>query len=745
MLIDILNFIFVYLFSGFILSLFIKLLTKKVFDNKLIFLLGYGISPLLISLLLYYLYSFFPSRDWIFYALIIYAVFAIFFIVSIKGIKRVRIKNILEKIKGVLNKTFQLDIFKKILLAFVLFVVIFTLIRNIFYPTTYTDAVEYLKQGFVYSQDHSHDRLKKRGTFSNFDKNNPLYGPEDKFQMNKAIRPALPIFYSFFYKDKNPTLLNFFSIDFIYSYYFLCLFSIVAYIINRFKPKNTLLGLTFLLSCYFLTKLSYSNYKIIITAFFAVTSLFLLYKINKNKKWVPAIFLGILCGLMIFINYTGLVIFGIISLIGLFSYKTKFSNKLVIILIILIFSSFFSGGEIKGYKNFIFNKNFLSSENMKGTYDSREFNSRLEGEGRKDLAEVVEGEDKKDLAEVVEGEDKKEILLYTLITKKLQAFTQFQFFGFIFWLFLVILIMILIKKRKLDRFSKINLAFIFIFFFIFFDPFFLNPHKYAYVLSLGYRYTATLSVFVAIFVALHYENFLIILKKIKLNYLKFILILFPLFVLMVREYMAKNLMTILKKITILTNPDNYYIEKLNLFLIYFAIFCFAFFIFIFIYQKNKQKHQLNLVNILFILSFFIFSPLFTINSNQNIINTFKYAFNKNASLKIQKVSKNKSEKSTFEVINYINQGIDPNSVIVLKNMPISFNFWLYTKNNRRISEYDNYLLKNKDYQNYPEDFYLLSNNDSRFEKNKIQTGINCSMEKEMNYSILWKCKKDSEF
>ncbi|MDZ7611972.1 MAG: hypothetical protein U5L10_04375 [Candidatus Moranbacteria bacterium] len=737
MFIDILNFIFVYFISGLILSLIIQKFAKKTLDKSLVFILGFGISPLLVSLVLYYLYSFFPGKEWFFYAIIIYTFYAILFILSYEEAKILHPKKIFPFAIKVFEKTVKLDIYKKILLGFVLFVVLFTFARNVFYPTTYTDAVEYLKQGFVYSQEHSHEKLLKKDTFSDFNENNPLYGPKDEFQMNKAIRPALPIFYSFFYKNDSPNSFNFFSINFIYSYYFLLCIIVVAYIIKKNKSKYVIIGLSLLLSCYFFTKLSYSNYKTMLTAFLASASLFLLYKITRNKSWPPAIFLGILCGLMSFVNYTGLVISGIIFLIGIFALKTDLKRKLLTILIIFITFAIFSGGEVTQYQNFIFKKSFLSFENRNETYDSKEFNSRLAGEGKKNATEKGD-EKEKDATE--KGGEKDGFKTYTLVTKKLQAFTQVQFFGFIFWLFLVILILSLIKKTRFNKFSKINLPFILLFFFVFFDPFFLNPHKFAYVLSLGYRYTAILSVFVAIFIAMNYEVFLDVLKKIRLTHLKFLLTLpLILFIPTIRDYMVECLMSLLDKITILTNSNSYYLDKLNSFLLLLAVSSLTLFIFIYFYQKYKKKEAFNMVNLLFIIIFFIIPSLFTINNNQSIINTFKYSLHKNEALKIQKASKNKGEKTAFEAIDYINQSIDSNSQIVLKDMPFSFNFWLYTKNNRRIvKDEDDFLHGNQT----PRSFYLLSSKQGDLsEDNKISETSNCFLDEKLNYSTVWKCQK----
>jgi hypothetical protein len=537
MFLDILNFIFVYFISGLILSLFIKKVTKNIFDKELVFILGYGISPLLISLILYYLYLFFPEKSWIFYGIIIYNIFIILFIFCKKELKTIKFQKKCFSI--FFRKIKTLNIFKKILLAFVLFMVVFTVIRNVAYPTTYTDAVEYLQQGFVYSQDHSHEKFNKREAFSDFNKNNPLGGPENEYKMNKAIRPALPIFYSFFYINETPTSLHFFSIKFIYTYYFLLCLVIFVYIINKFKPKNILIGLTLLLSCYFFTKLSYLNYKAIITAFLSLSSLFILYKLTKSKNWHHAIFLGVLCGLMSYINYTGLIISGILFLLGLFFYKSNLREKILVVLMILLTFAFFSGGEIGQYQDFIFKKSFISFENQEGTFESSEFISRL-GSENKNQQIKEDGNNREDTSSSIFNQK-----LDTLITKKLQAFTQIQFFGFVFWLFLIVLLLLIIKRRKISDFSKINLAFITLFFFIFFDPFFLNPHKFAYVLSLGYRYTAILSVFIAIFITLNYQTILNILKRIEIKYLKGAIISSALFLPPIREFFNNQLSSII--------------------------------------------------------------------------------------------------------------------------------------------------------------------------------------------------------
>jgi len=148
-----------------------------------------------------------------------------------------------------------------------------------------------------------------------------------------------------------------------------------------------------------------------------------------------------MCGLITYINYSGAMITGILFIVGLIFFKSKISKKFCVIAIALIFFIFFSGGEFSQYKNFIFNKNLISLENQEKTFESNELESY----------------------KIREKEDEK-----------------IKFFGLIYLFFLFILILTLAKRKRIDLFSKLNLSFIGLFFFIVMDPFFLNPHKYAY-------------------------------------------------------------------------------------------------------------------------------------------------------------------------------------------------------------------------------------------------------------------------
>ena len=732
MLVHIINFLFVYAISGLIISFVIRKFSKSTISNELSLLLGYGISPLLISLFVYYLYLIFPGNSWRFYAIVIYAIFSIFFLFS-----KNQIITLLEYIKNIsFDKYFKkytiIDTSSKILLVFVLFMTVFTISRNVFYNTTYTDAIKYLKQGFVYSYDRSLDRLETKEPFDKFDAENPLYGPEEKYIMAKAIRPAIPVFYSFFYTDNNPNDFIFSSIKFVYSYYFVLLVLLFIYILSQFNKNNILLGLTILLSCYFFTKLSYSNYKEIIIAFFALLSLFILHKTIQKKTAIYAMLLGILCGLMGYINYSGLVIAGLIFLSGIIFFRSTLKIKISLIFITLLFFVIFSGNEVLQYKNFIFQKKLISVKNQEQTFKSNEFRNRLITE--KKISDKKTQRTISDQEKETSVSDQKIDTLYILLTKKLQGLTQIQFFGLTFWFFLLIIILGLIKKKRLDFFSKLTLFFIFSFFMVFSDPFFLNPHKYAYVLSIGYRYTALIVPIVAIFIAVNYQFFLEIINKIKIIHLQPIIILSALLLNSVREYSSLIIFEIFKKITIFTNPHEYYLLKINLFLILLAFFSIILFVFILFYRKKFYwKKEFPMTSVLFILILFIFPSLFTLNNNQNVINTFRYSLSNNIPYKLEKVLPNKKEKDAFLAINYINKhvGSDMPVLITTKQFnSIKYNFWLYTANNKRLVSIDSL---EEGALPLGESYLLINKSEDKKIKNK------CSIEKTFYNTILLKC------
>ena len=561
---DILNFLFVYIISGLILSLVIKHLLRESFDTKLSFLLGYGISPLLISLLLYYLYLFFPGKEWRFYVFIIYSIFVILLLIFLKQIKILFSMNIKKITFLILNKIKKINVFSKIIVIFILSIVLFSFVRGIIYPNTWIDNFIYLRQGYVYSYDRSLDRLETRVPFSEFN-NNIIAPPEQSFIMNTAVRPALPILYSFFFKDKIISEFEYFSVRFIYFYYFLLSIFALYYFLKKNKAR-ALIGVLAFVSCYYVVAFTivFNSKEIILTflSFFSVMLISLIKERDAFAKLKYAIIIGILIGLSIFINTSGIIIGGILIL--LFLKEIGITKKvwpliLTTTLLIVVFSSF----EIKGLYKFILNKNLLSTQNTTATFNSSELQNYK-------ITSISN-------TSTINNQPANASKLSILILGKLQGLTQVQFYGFLFIIFLITLVRTL-KNHSLNSVTKNVLLYMGLFFFIIMDPFFLNPHKYAYVLSISPKYTVLLTIFAAFFIAYHFNN-LIKIQEIKNRKLFFLIsscLLFFVSIISLISPFRKILANIsysffLSKIIPLYNDADYYIKILNNFILTLSI------------------------------------------------------------------------------------------------------------------------------------------------------------------------------
>jgi hypothetical protein len=387
-----------------------------------------------------------------------------------------------------------------------------------------------------------------------------------------------------------------------------------------------------------------------------------------------------MCGLITYINYSGAIITGILFIVGLIFFKSKISKKFCVIAIALIFFIFFSGGEFSQYKNFIFNKKLISLENQEKTFESKELESYKirEKESEKTLKE----------SEKTLKEDEKINKKDILIKGKLQGFTQIQFFGLIYLFFLFILILTLAKRKRIDLFSKLNLSFIGLFFFIVMDPFFLNPHKYAYVLSISPKYTFLLLPFVVLLISQNFKYFNQYLNKFKTKYL-LLLGIIPFFLLFprIKYFSSIVLYRIVKNFIPLYNSQEYYLERIDKLLtwtIFSSILIFAFYI---INNIKKEKNNNNaLKEFIFILLIFVIPYFYILSNNYNIINTFRY-INSEDTLKTLKTTENPKSKTLYQAIYYINNELPTYEKIFIHFKAPTTSYskaWYYIKNNQRL-------------------------------------------------------------
>jgi len=672
------NFIFLYIISGIILTAQIKKLPSFFSESGLSYFVGFGISPFFISIILYYLYLFAPGREWFFYSSIIYIVYLFILISNITETKKVIVDstkflaNLLSKIVSLLKSS---ALPNKLYISFVLFVVLFVFVKGLAYPFTWPDMSSYLEQGYILTNNRSLNSLVDR---------DPLCEGTSCFQVNPAVCPAIPLLQSFLYhKAENFYDNSFRGIRFVYFYYFflsLCIFIYIFLEINN-NRELLLLGLTLWLSSYSFSHLMIFGFKEIIYIFIILANLYIIYLLNIKKETNVnlsffSIIIGALLGIGIFLNFDGVIIAGIILLILLFSgKKTNFSikNKSISLALISLLIILFGGRVLyTETSQFIFNKGLISNGNRTETF----FSKSNELEGHSITEEKID-----------EKQNQGKILSEILMKGKLQSFTQPQFHGLIFFLFLFSLIFYIKDKKGRNLFISIIGFFVLLYSFVIRDPFFLNPHRYAYVLAISQKYTTLLIPLASVFVAYNYS--LVYKFLIKYKYLKYISI-FSIFIIpSIRNHAVHVLYDVIRKASPLQNPKIYYLDRLNILLLYFPLFSLISFSVLLYLEKYKRKTESErkvFQNLIFISLFFIIPYTITLNNNQSIGGTITHIFSSDID-KLRTYPAD-ADKKLYKMIDFVNKNIDLNKKILVvpgaKGFPNSRKSKRFTYNPDRI-------------------------------------------------------------
>lgn len=681
MFIDILNFIFVYVISGLILSAIIHSFFQKDAGKKFSLLFGYGIAPLLISLLLCYLYYFFPHRLWGFYASIIYTIFLISLCLlsaQISSYLKINLRKIATQAKIF---AISCNFLSKIMLIFIFFITFISFVLGSIYPSTWADSHPYLRQGYVYSQDRSLDRLETRTLFSDFN-GNKITPPSETYEMDTAIRPALPILYSFFFRKSIISETEYFSTRFIYFYYFLLSIFALYYYLRKHR-FHALAGVCIFLSCYY--SLAFGpllGAKEIILLFLSFFSIMLTNEIKKATdpaRYKYAIAVGLLIGLAMYINLSGIIIGGIIFLLLLKEFGIS-KRAIPLIFFAALSITVFSGFEIDSIPKFILNRNSLAIKNTSTTFSSGELNNYKIGTLQNKKA-------------TLNAQPDSSLKLSVMLMGKLQGITQIQFYGFIFIIFLITLFRTL-KDRSLNDTSKNVMLYMILFFFIVMDPFFLNPHKDAYILSISPKYTVLLTIFAAFFIATHFDSLTKIQEK---STNKIILLLFSYFMFfssilclipLARKMFVDIIFFLLSKIIPLYNDTDYYLSVLNNFTMFLAIAYIGIFLIFYALKKFNKIREISLTSMLsasIIVFLFIFPNLFTLSLNYNIRYALTHLFHPNDAGKIAATTNIPTDKQLFTIIDYINNHVRDNEKIYVAVFGDNNNVWYLTNNNQRLT------------------------------------------------------------
>jgi len=219
------------------------------------------------------------------------------------------------------------------------------------------------------------------------------------------------------------------------------------------------------------------------------------------------------------------------------------------------------------------------------------------------------------------------------------------------------------------------------------DPFFLNPHKYAYVLSISQKYTFLLLPFIVLFTSFNFKYLNEYFSKFRERYILFLSII-PFFLLIpkIKNFLKINLYEITKKIIPFYNGQEYYLLKIEKIFIWMIFLSFLVYIFYIINNVKKRKNDIIFKKFIFLLIFFIVPYFYILSNNYNIINTFRYIISENT-LKNQKIVESLKAKNLYHAIHYINNGLPENSKILIhfeKPNNLYLNAWFYTRNNQRL-------------------------------------------------------------
>ncbi|MBP9818066.1 hypothetical protein KBC75_04980 [Candidatus Shapirobacteria bacterium] len=584
-------------------------------------------TPVLLSLVNYGLFFFFPGRPIFFYL----SIFTILLIISFIFGRHYQFQLPTIKINH--------DFFTKTILLLSSTLLILISLRMWFWPINWDDQIYYIEQSYSIGQDRSIDRFINWGFFQN----NQLH-----FQTNPAIRPGLPLLQSIAsYFSTNIQDAVLFS-RLITTYFFWLLLCILVYL----QPKTWPLTIFFTLTCYIFVNLSIFGFKELVL----ISQTLICLKVLSETKKLPIrqmVLIGICFGLMSYINYSGAIISFIVYVILLVFQKNNSFFKLLAGPVFLVLITIFSGLEIIYFLGVALDGSFQKIDikqqtatvlNRLNITSKTSINSNSGAEpsssyGRSELASY-------DINNATE--------MYT--KGKLQGLFQIQYFGLIFDLLLITIIFNILPTIN-DNFNKYILGFVLLFFAIFLDIFHLVHHPYAEVLSISHKYTAFLVPFASLIISSLWPWWTKQFQKIPPKFFLIISLVSSIFLVFYFSFTANLLLSICNLFIPTHNSPSYYLSVITLALQVFRIINIITLlvgIIFYLIHKNTviswwQEHQLS--TLIIIITFFYFPFLLFFHTNFGIDYTLINSF----SSPPQKLSKIKGWESIYTTVNFLNE------------------------------------------------------------------------------------------
>ena len=345
----------------------------------------------------------------------------------------------------------------------------------------------------------------------------------DEYRYNSAVRPGIPSLSALTIVMAGSD--DYFSFKFISVYYYFLLLGLFLFVVvelsKRLKQDTHMAifyGVLFYTFSWTLARSYIFNSKEIIIYFLLILSLYLTYRlIELGKRSTHLEFLlGVSIGLNAFVNLHGIIIGVFLFLILILFSSLQWKDRIRQCVFIFLMQLFFGAFEFIGMFGFIFSKNLNAIKDfLTNTFvyikkslividtpkisisdpipelsisNSKEAVSNIQDKGHQSLYQVSNIRD-----------------LY--LKAKFQILTNVGVFGFYFWFFLGVCIFCW-KKIFCSSLGKIIVIFMFTYFLIIIDPFGLNRHRYAIILSGSPKYASLILFLSLIFVSVYADYFL---------------------------------------------------------------------------------------------------------------------------------------------------------------------------------------------------------------------------------------------
>lgn len=642
---------------GFIAHTFCaKILAEKIKQVPL-FLLAYGIAPLLSGLVFYCLIWISPGASKLLYLAGCFVFWLLISLYSFGYWKKAVLsyRDIFVKLASFIRNG------KFIFIAPIVFFLCLFSIQALFYPVIDNDSALYLNQSEAVYGYRNLDWQKEEAV--------SIRG-KDEYAYNPMIRPAIPSFIAF-------SLLigksggDDFIFKFFPTYYYFLLLGIFLFIIHELsedlrqdKNKALFSGFVFFVFSWTLTRAYIFNSKETIIYFLTLLGIYLTYlliKIRKRDLFLE-ITLGFLLGMNAFVNLHGIII-GIFVLLLLFLLSSLYWHQRMSQVIFIFFVQLFAGAleDLKMF-DFIFQKSFLAIGNYLSGFGHHFKGADNSGSG-------VLATSSPSVSTVSSNFDSGSLGLYRIsnfrdlyVKGKFQILTNIGVFGFYFWFF-VFLAVTKFKELVRSMIGKIILYFILVYFLIVLDPFNLNKNEYAIVLWGSTKYASLLlllgSMLVAVYADLMIGASLVFIKK-RLSLGLVLVGSLCALVLMFRNPLVSLGLEMLLSVVPVFKEVSFYQKKIEIFYYMGIIFLFAI-LFSLLSLKNSKVKMAREIFAACLLFFFVLVPFFVTDVGKvPLVKTFTYL---NSDLQ-EKLENTLFEGDVFRVYFFAKENLPAGTMIV---------------------------------------------------------------------------------